>query len=358
MEIYAGMDQRLPLAEIGDHARRVEAMGYDGLNVPDAVHDGLLAAQAALQATTRLRVATSVLVCFPRSPMNTAHAAWDLQALSGGRFELGLGTQVRGNIVGRFSTPWTPPVSRMREYVQSLRAIWDCWQNGGPLEFQGEHYRFTRMQPFFNPGPIEHPAIPIFLGAVGPKMTALVGEVADGIMTHPTNGAPRYLREVTLPEMAKGALRAGRSPQRVALMAAGFVATGTTPEVVAREREKIGELLTFLYSTPAYWRTLELHGWGDVGRNLHQLTREGRWADMAGAITDEMLDALVPQGTYDEIGDTLGAWYGGLADRITFPVPEDAAVDARAAAVIEGLRAARSRRADPARGGAAAEGQG
>ena len=210
MQIYAGMDQRTPLAEIGDHARRVEAMGYDGLNVPDAVHDGLLAAQAALRATTRLRVATSVLVCFPRSPMNAAHAAWDLQAFSGGRFELGLGTQVRGNIVGRYSTPWTPPVPRMREYVQSLRAIWDCWQSGGPLEFQGEHYRFTRMQPFFNPGPIEHPAIPIFLGAVGPKMTALVGEVADGIMTHPTNGAPRYLREVTLPEMAKGA-RTGRA---------------------------------------------------------------------------------------------------------------------------------------------------
>jgi alkanesulfonate monooxygenase SsuD/methylene tetrahydromethanopterin reductase-like flavin-dependent oxidoreductase (luciferase family) len=132
MQIYAGMDQRTPLAEIGNHARRVEAMGYDGLNVPDAVHDGLLAAQAALQATTRLRVATSVLVCFPRSPMNAAHAAWDLQAFSGGRFELGLGTQVRGNIVGRYSTPWTPPVPRMREYVQSLRAIWDCWQNGGP----------------------------------------------------------------------------------------------------------------------------------------------------------------------------------------------------------------------------------
>jgi probable F420-dependent oxidoreductase len=338
MQIYAGMDQRLPLAEIGGYARRVEAMGYDGLNVPDAVHDGLLAAQAALLATTHLRVATSVLVCFPRSPMNTAHAAWDLQAFSGGRFELGLGTQVRGNIVGRYSTPWTPPVPRMREYVQSLRAIWDCWQNGGPLDFQGEHYRFTRMQPFFNPGPIDHPAIPIFLGAVGPKMTALVGEVADGIMTHPTNGAPRYLREVMLPEMAKGAGRAGRSPQRLALMVAGFVATGPTPEVVARECEKIRELLTFLYSTPAYWRTLDLFGWGEVGRNLHQLTREGRWADMAGAITDEMLDALVPQGTYDEIDGSLLAWYGGLADRVTFPVPDDVGDDARAAAVIARLR--------------------
>jgi len=339
MQIYAGMDQRMPLDEIADHARRVEALGYDGLNVPDAVHDGLLAAHAALGATARLRVATSVLVCFPRSPMNTAHAAWDLQAFSGGRFELGLGTQVRGNIVGRYSTPWTPPVPRMREYVQSLRAIWDCWQNGEPLEFRGEHYRFTRMQPFFNPGPIEHPAIPIYLGAVGPKMTGLVGEVADGIMTHPTNSAPRYLREVTLPEMAKGAERAGRSPQELALVAAGFVATGAAPPGVAREREKIRELLTFLYSTPAYWRSLELYGWGDVGRKLHELTREGRWADMTGTIGDDMLDALVPQGTYDEIAATLLAQFGGLADRITFPIPDDAGADAQAAAVIEQLRA-------------------
>ncbi len=137
-------------------------------------------------------------------------------------------------------------------------------------------------------------------------------------------------------------------------MAAGFVATGATPEIVAREREKIRELLTFLYSTPAYWRTLDLYGWGDVGRNLHQLTREGRWADMAGAITDEILDALVPQGTYGEIDGTLLAWYGGLADRITFPVPDDAGADAKAAAAIERLRSIAFRDA----GGGAIESRG
>ena len=174
-DVYATMDQRMPPAEVADHARRAEALGYDGLNIPEAVHDGLVMSQIALQATTRLRVATSVLVAFPRSPMAVAHAAWDLQALSGGRFELGLGSQVRGNIVGRYSTPWTAPVPRMREYVQSLRAIFACWQEGAPLAFEGEHYRFTRMQPFFNPGPIENPAIPIPLGAIGPAMTALAG---------------------------------------------------------------------------------------------------------------------------------------------------------------------------------------
>jgi probable F420-dependent oxidoreductase len=342
MQIHAGMDQRMPLAQVGAYAHRVEAIGYDGLNVPDAVHDGLLTAAIALRETSRLKVATSVLVAFPRSPMNVAHAAWDLQAFSGGRFELGLGSQVRGNIVGRYSTPWEPPVPRMREYVNALRAIWDCWQNGGPLDFQGAAYRFTKMQPFFNPGPIEHPQIPILLGAVGPKMTRLVGEVADGMMSHPTNSAPRYLREVTVPEIEAGAAAAGRERTRPTLMAAGFVATGTTAPQVARERENIRELLSFLYSTPAYWRSLELYGWGDVGRELHQLTREGRWADMAGRIHDEMLDTLVPQAPYDEIDSLLQSWYDGITDRITFPVPNDPADDGRAAEVLARLHAHRS----------------
>ncbi|MFQ5417485.1 MAG: TIGR03617 family F420-dependent LLM class oxidoreductase [Myxococcota bacterium] len=338
MQIYAGMDQRLSLAGVSDHARRVEAIGYDGLNVPDAVHDGLLAAQAALSATARLKVATSVLVCFPRSPMNVAHAAWDLQATSGGRFELGLGSQVRGNIIDRYSTPWTAPVPRMREYVQSLRAIWSCWQDGGELAFEGAHYRFTRMQPFFNPGPIAHPAIPIFLGAVGPKMTELVGEVADGIMTHPTNGSPRHLREATLPELAAGAARAGRATDTASVMAAGFVATGPTASEVALQRGRIRELLAFLYSTPTYWRSLDVHGWRDVGERLHELSRQGRWPEMAGAVGDEMLEALVPQGPYDVIAATLKAWYDGLADCITFPLPDDRRDDAKVAAVVAQLR--------------------
>jgi probable F420-dependent oxidoreductase len=339
MQIYAGMDQRMPLAQVGAYARRVEAIGFDGLNVPDAVHDALLTATVALRETSRLRVATSVLVAFPRSPMNVAHAAWDLQAFSGGRFELGLGTQVRGNIIGRYSTPWEPPIPRMREYVQALRAVWDCWQNGGPLDFQGSSYRFTKMQPFFNPGPIEDPEIPILLGAVGPKMTRLVGEVADGMMSHPTNSAPRYLRDVTIPEIESGAAAAGRKQARPSLMAAGFVATGAAADDVARERENIRELLGFLYSTPAYRRSLDLYGWGDVGRELHRLARESRWADMPERVHDEMLDTFVPQAPYDEIDSVLKHWYGGITDRITFPVPSDPSDDGHAAAVLTRLHA-------------------
>jgi probable F420-dependent oxidoreductase len=336
--VYATMDQRMPLSRVADHARRAESLGYAGLNVPDAVHDGLAVAAIALQATTRLRVATSVLVAFPRSPMTVAVAAWDLQEFSGGRFELGLGSQVRGNIVGRYSTPWSPPVPRMREYVNALRAIFDCWQNGTPLNFEGEHYRFTRMQPFFKPDPLECPLIPIYTGGIGPAMLALAGEAADGLMTHPTNTAPRYLREAILPRLAKGAARSGRELSDVQLMVGPLTTTGPDAETLGREREETRQLLTFLYSTPSYWPSLELFGWKEKGEYLNELTREGRWGDMAGVIDDEMLAVYSPTGTYDEIADIYEDWYADLTDWITFPMPADPAHDARAAEVIARLR--------------------
>lgn len=339
MQVYASMEQRTTLAQTAAHAQRAEALGYDGLNVPDAVHDGLLIAHEALRSTTRLRVATSVLVVFPRSPMITAVAAWDLQSASEGRFELGLGTQVRGNIVGRYSTPWVKPVARMREYVQSLRAIFASFQEGLPLRFEGEHYQFTKMQPFFNPGPIDHPEIPIYLGAVGPVMTALAGEVADGHMSHPTHSAPRVLEELALPALERGARKAGRKVSEIQRMAAGMVSTGKDADAVAAQREKNRELLGFLYSTPAYWPALEIFGCRDVGEKLHTMTREGKWAEMPGLIDDDLLESIIPSGTYDEIADILLERNQGLATQITFPMPDDPAEDSRAAEVIEALRA-------------------
>jgi probable F420-dependent oxidoreductase len=336
--VYATMDQRMPLSGVAAHAKRAEALGYDGLNVPDSVHDGLTAATVALQSTTRLRVATSVLVAFPRSPMTVAMAAWDLQEMSGGRFELGLGSQVRGNIIGRYSTSWHAPVPRMREYVQALRAIFDCWQNGTPLRFEGEHYRFTRMQPFFKPDPIENAVIPIYTGGIGPKMVALAGEVADGLMTHPTNTAPRYLREVVLPRLARGAERSGRDPAEIALMVGPLTVTGPDAASVAQERERTRQLFTFLYSTPSYWPSLELFGWQNRGERLHELTREGRWKDMIDVVDDEMLASFAPTGTYDEIVEVLRDWYAGLSCWITFPMPDHQTHDAAAAKVIARLR--------------------
>ncbi len=340
MQVYASTEQRVPLSEVGPHAKRAEAMGYDGLNVPDAVHDGLLIAHEALRATERLRVATSVLVVFPRSPMIVAVAAWDLQSASKGRFELGLGTQVRGNIVGRYSTPWTSPVPRMREYVQSLRAIFDSFQNAVPLRFEGEHYQFTKMQPFFNPGPIDDPDIPIYVGAVGPVMTAMAGEVAYGHMSHPTHSAPRVLNELALPALDRGAKRAGRTAMDVHRMAAGMVSTGKDREAVDRRREKNRELLGFLYSTPAYWPALEIYGWKDVGERLYAMTREGKWGEMTDLISDELLDTMIPSGTYDEIADVLLERYRDVATHITFPMPDDGGDEAAVREVIEALRGA------------------
>lgn len=336
--VYATMDQRMPLSAVAAHARRVEALGFDGLAVPDSVHDGLAAAAIALQATSRLRVATSVLVAFPRSPMSVAIAAWDLQELSGGRFALGLGSQVRGNIEGRYSTPWTPPVPRMREYLDSLRAIFTCWQDGGPLHFEGDHYRFTRMQPFFRPDPLPGPPPALYLGAIGPAMTALAGECADGLMTHPTNTAPRYLREVVVPRLAKGAARRGRDPQALELMAGPLVATGADAAQVSAARESVRQLLGFLYSTPAYWPSLELFGWREQGERLNALSRKGSWEEMAGIVGDAWLDALAPSGSYAEIADVLRHWYGDLTDWITFPVPASAADDPAARAAIAALQ--------------------
>jgi len=338
MQVFATMSERLGLAEAADYARRVEAIGYDGLLVPEAVHDGFLTSMATLSATRALRVTTSVLIAFPRSPMTTAHAAWDLQALSGGRFELGLGTQVRGNIVGRFSTEWVSPVPRMREYVESLRAIFHCFETGDALRYEGEHYQFSRLQPFFNPGPLECSAPPIHLGAVGPDMTRMAGGTADGLMSHPTNSSARVLRELTLPCVAEGASRRDRSPSACPVMAAGFVATGPDEAAVAQQREWIREHLTFLYSTPAYWPSLDLLGFGEIGRKLHDLSKRGGWDEMKGLVTDEMMDELVPHGPYSEIARILLDDYGSLVDRITFPVPDDPTRDEAVSHVLETLR--------------------
>jgi probable F420-dependent oxidoreductase len=338
MHVFATMDQRLPLAAVAAHAQRAERLGYTGLHVPEAVHDGLLMALRALEHTTALRVSTSVLLAFPRSPMTTAYAAWDLAAFSGGRFELGLGSQVKGNVEGRFGVAWSAPVPRLREYVKALRAIWSCWQDGTPLDFAGEHYRFARMQPFFNPGPIESPAIRIALGAVGPLMTRLAGEVADVLVTHPTHASPPVLRERARPKVAEGLQRAERAADACAIVAGGFIATGRDATAVAAERERIREYLGFLYSTPQYWPALEVHGFADVGRHLHQLARESRWGEMRAAIPDALLDALVPAAPYAEIADVLRTWFGDLCAGVTFPVPADPADDALAAAAVARLR--------------------
>ena len=338
-KVYAVAPEDMSPSNIAVFAQRVEAMGYDGLQVADAIHDGFLLAALALNATTRLKICIGVLVIFPRSPMNVAISAWDLQRLSGGRFELGLGTQVKGNIEKRYSTPWTPPLKRMREYIESLRAIFDAFQNGTKLDYVGENYQFTRLQSFFNPGPIEHPHIPLLMGAVGPKMTNLAGNLADGMLTHPTNTQPRYIREVVLPRLEEGGVSDSISPGRFQLILGSFVATGVDDKSIAAERLKYKKLLAFLFSTPVYWPSLELFGWQNVGEQLLACTRENRWQDMNALINEDMLDAFIPTGHYSDIGELLTKWFDGLGGVLTFPVPRDPCNDSAATFVIDSLKA-------------------
>lgn len=339
-QVFAATPEDMGPGEIGAHAARAEAMGFDGLQVPDARHDGLLLAALALAATRRLIVGTAVLVAFPRSPMITAVAAWDLQKMSGGRFELGVGTQVKGNIEKRYSARWDSPVPQLREYVQSLQAIFHSFQTGERLDFQGEHYQFTKLQPFFNPGPIDHPAIPVLCGAVGPAMTRMVGRIADGMITHPTNTPPEYIREVCLPRLRAGFAQAGRDGRDFRLVLGPLCATGRDAAEVAANWEKQRSMLGFLYSTPAYWPSLELFGWQERGQQLLDMTRAGRWERMREVVTDEMLARFVPRGTYGDIAAVYRERYGGLTRRVTFPIPDDPADDARVAEVIRQLQAA------------------
>ena len=337
-EIFAATPEDMGPEAIGAHAARAEAMGFDGLLVPDAIHDGLLLSAMALSATSTLLVGTSVLVAFPRSPMITAVAAWDLQRMSGGRFELGLGTQIKPNIEQRYSARWDSPVPQLREYVQALKAVFTTFQTGERLQFVGEHYTLTKLQPFFNPGPIEHPDIPVLCGAVGPAMTKMVGRIADGMITHPTNTPPEYIRDVCLPRLQAGFDQAQRNGESFKLVLGPLTATGPDAATVAAEWEKQRNLLGFLYSTPAYWPSLELFGWQDKGQQLLDLTRQGNWQDMASVVTDEMLEKFVPRGTYADIADIYKARYAGLTQRITFPIPADPKHDGYVAKVLDELK--------------------
>lgn len=330
MRVYAGMSDRVSLRETIAYAQRVEALGYDGLHVPETVHDGLAASLLALEHTTTLHVRTSVVLAFPRSPMLTALAAWDLASFSGGRFQLGLGTQIKPNMEGRFSVPWTEPIARIREYIEAVRAIWDAFQHGTQLSYSGQNYQFKRLQPFFNPGPLTVTPPTIWLGGVNDGMVGLAGSHADGLVTHPTNSNPRYLREICLPN-----LRTGRS---VELVCGSQYVTGPTAADVAVNREHHRQLLAFLYSTPAYRLSLTLHGWEELGERLQHITRTQAWDTLREHVTDEVLDTLVPQGTWDELPAVIEQWFGAICDGVILPLPQDPAQDLRFAEVIHAVQ--------------------
>jgi probable F420-dependent oxidoreductase len=329
-EQYAGQGQpRLELAAFARNAADLEELGFDNLCMPEAGHDPFLPLAIAAEHTQRVQLATNVAIAFPRSPMVTAQLAWDLQNLSRGRFSLGLGTQVKGHNERRYSTPWTSaPGPRMRDYFGCLKAIFASFQNPAkPTYFEGEHYRFTLLPPFFNPGPSEWPQVPLYTAAVNPYMARLAGELCDGLRLHPV-ATFRYTREVLAPAIAEGAARSGRDLAGFDLIGEPFTALGRNEAEVAQAREDVRKQIAFYASTRSYHPVLAHHGWEDVGLELHRLSIAGEWAKMPALITDAMLDEWVLTGTYDKIGDIITSRAGGLYNSIVLLFPADVRKDA------------------------------
>jgi len=322
MEMVASAPAQMGLGEVGDWAARMERIGFDVIHISETIHDPFTIAAMALTHTTRLTVRTSMALAFPRSPMITAYAAWDLAKYSEGRFQLGIASQVRGNIVGRFSSPWSEPVSRLRDYIQSLRAIFHSFQTGEALDHAGQFYRFNRLQPYFNPGPIDYPAPQIWTGGVNKNMCVLAGGVSDGFVCHPTNSHPLILKSRTLPSIAEGAWGALRETLTPAVVVNPQPMMAATRDALSALREPRRSELAFLYSTPAYRRQLEYFGFEEVGEALSELARRSEWADMPKHVTDEVMNRVVPQGTYEEMPTVLAEWYSGLCTGLCLPVPQ------------------------------------
>ncbi|MEX1176853.1 MAG: TIGR03617 family F420-dependent LLM class oxidoreductase [Nitriliruptor sp.] len=305
-----------PLAAVPDDIRAAEGRGYDAWLVSEVAHDPLLACAVAAEHARDIAVGTAIAVAFPRSPMHVAYQAHDLQALSGGRFVLGLGSQVQAHIEKRFSATWRAPAARMREYVLALRAIWHAWESGERLRFEGDHYRHTLMTPFFTPEDHGYGPPPVWLAAVGPRMTHVTGEVADGLLCHVFT-TDRYLRETTLPAIEAGAAAAGRTRADVEIALPVMVVTGRDDA----ERDAVATYargqLAFYGSTPAYRGVLEAHGWSGLHDELHAASLRGEWEDISAMIDDEVLEAFAVVTEPDRVGAAIRERFGDLVDRVS-----------------------------------------
>jgi probable F420-dependent oxidoreductase len=314
MRVLATLPQD-DLNEVPAAARAAEAAGYDGLVTMENRNEPFLALGVAAVNTTRIGLATGIAIAFSRSPMAVANASWDLQVASRGRFVLGLGSQVRAHNENRFSVKWTPPAPRLREYVEALRAIWRCWEQGGKLDYQGQHYRFTLMTPNFVPNSTQQPMVPVTLAAVGSAMLRVAGEVADGVRLHPFC-TRRYLDEVVMHELRAGFVKSGRARERFEISGGGFIATGADAEAVAKMVEWVRYRVAFYGSTPAYWPVLEVHGLQELGRKLNVMSKAGQWDAMAHEISDDVVRLFAAVGTHRELAGVVAERFGGAADAV------------------------------------------
>jgi probable F420-dependent oxidoreductase len=308
------------LRDVPALARAAEAVGFDSIWASETSHDPFLISALAAEHTRHVELGTAIAVAFPRSPGTLAYLAWDLAALSDGRFSLGLGTQVKAHNERRFGVKWEAPVAKLREVILALRAVWDTWQNGTRLNFRGEFFKLTLMSPFFDPGRIAHPRIPIYIAGVNRGLCRLAGELCDGFHVHPFHSVA-YLKAVTLPAIEDGLQAGGRRRADLELASSVFVIPGETEAERAAACDLVRRQIAFYASTPSYAPVMELHGWGETRERLSRLAARGQWEDMPPLITDEMLDVFAVGGAWSELPGKIVARYAGLLDRVMYYLP-------------------------------------
>ncbi len=335
MKIDAGLMGGL--SDVPARVREFEAQGFDGVVTAEMSGDPFFPLLLAAEHSERIELMTSIAVAFSRNPMLLANIGNDLQSYSGGRFILGLGSQIKPHIMKRFSMPWSQPAARMREFILAMRAIWDCWYEGKRLDFRGDFYQHTLMTPMFTPTNNPHGAPRVVLAAVGPKMTEVAGEVADGMLVHSFT-TKRYLEEVTIPAIERGLASGGRDREDFQICYPAFIVTGRDEKEWEETRTAVSRQLAFYGSTPAYRGVLELHGWGELQAELNVLSKQGEWVAMGERITDDILDAFAVVTAPEKVAHTLAERFGGSVDRLlcTFPFAEEA----ERRAYLEELRAA------------------
>jgi len=314
MKVYTTFPQA-DLRDVPEAVHRIEADGYDGIVALENKHDPFMSLAVAAVNSQRLELATGVAIAFPRSPMIAANIGWDLQQASAGRFELGLGSQVRGHNERRFSVSWSAPAPRMQEYVQSVRAIWHTWQTGEELNYEGNFYRFNLMTPNFTPEPLTVPQPTISMAAVGPAMLRAAGRVCDGVRLH-AFCTREYLEGAVLPQLMAGLSRAGKAREAFQISGGGFVCTGPDDESVMAMMDWVRYRIGFYGSTKAYWPVLEQHDLLDLGEELNYLSKNDGWGEMASRISDDVVRQFAAVGRHDEIVTAIEERFGGLTDAI------------------------------------------
>lgn len=323
MKVDGGLGLTPDIESIAENARAQEAAGYDGVWTAETSHDPFLPLTIAAEHTDTLELGTSIAVAFARNPMLLANIGWDLQAMSKGRFNLGLGSQIKPHITKRFSMEWSKPAARMREMVSAMRAIWDTWLTGDRLDFRGDFYTHTLMTPFFVPdrSDLGDFGVPkIFLAGVGELMTQAAGEVCDGFICHGFT-TEKYLREVTIPNLVKGREKAGKTMDGFQISGPFFVVTGQTEEDMSAAEDATRQQIAFYGSTPAYRGVLDIHGWGGLQEELNSLSKQGKWVEMGSLIDDDILNTFAVVAEPDRVAAELTRRYGGVIDRLSFYAP-------------------------------------